>query len=80
MDEERIKQIAQQVYDSNTKRDQLSTLKVPRHVHNGIDSPLIPTDKIGTSLSGYSVIDENNISTPTSVQLFTGVQLFLQYQ
>ena len=39
--EEQIRQIAQRVYDENQAKNQNTSLKVARHIHNGIDVPRI---------------------------------------
>lgn len=46
MDEQQIRDIAQKVFDENLKKGQFNVFKVPKHVHNGIDSPLISQDNI----------------------------------
>ncbi len=65
MDEQQIKEIAQKVYDENQKKGQFGVFKVPNHVHNGVDSPLINQDNI---ISGtYSSVG----LTSTTSEIFT---------
>lgn len=46
MNEEQIREIAQEVYDQNQDKGRLSNFKVPFHVHNGSDSPRISQDNV----------------------------------
>jgi len=41
MDENKIREIAQEVYTQNQAKNQNATFVVPKHIHSGIDSPKI---------------------------------------
>ncbi len=41
MDEDKIRQIAQQVFDENSSVNQFAVSQTPYHTHNGVDSPTI---------------------------------------
>jgi hypothetical protein len=65
MDEERMRQIAKEVYDSNQTSNQFSISKIPSHVHNGTDSNKIPIQNIqGVSLLPVSW-------NPSATELFS---------
>lgn len=55
MDETKFREIAQEVYDQNQAKNQNATFVVPKHVHNGVDSPRISQDNIDAGT--YSAIN-----------------------
>lgn len=65
MDEDKIKQIAQQVYQENQAKNQNTTFKVPKHIHNGVDSPAVNQDNIVAGTYSMCGITE------TSSEIFT---------
>lgn len=68
MDENKIRQIAQQVYQENQSKNQNTTFKVAKHVHNGIDSPTISQDNIqaGTfSIGGFTSTTSETFTVET---------------
>jgi len=53
MNEERIKELAQQVFDTNSASDQFAVATVPFHKHNGMDSPTVPFTNLSDVPSSY---------------------------
>lgn len=61
MDEQKIREIAQSVYDQNSSRDRFTAqTNVTLHKHNGNDAPKIPIQNI----AGVTILPvTNNVST-----------------
>lgn len=73
MNEDQIRQIAQDIYDKNQSTNQWNVSKIPLHVHNGVDSnkvkytdllevPLILSGVITTNGSGNIHIYDSRIT------------------
>lgn len=68
MNEERVRQIAQQVHDSNSTSDQFAVGQVPFHTHNDIDSPALTF----TTITFAGVIQDSGFFDTTVVSPFAG--------
>ena len=55
MDENKIREIANQVYQENQAKNQNTTFVVPKHIHNGVDSPRVSQDNIESGT--YAVVN-----------------------
>lgn len=68
MNEEKIKQLAQEVYDQNQAKNQNTTFVVPKHIHNGVDAPRLNIDNIdsGTfSMFGVTISSSGTFDIET---------------
>jgi hypothetical protein len=69
MDENKVKQIAQQVYAQQNTTKQFSVTQTSFHTHNGTDSPKVQADNIipltTAILPIYSIVSENNLIVNT---------------
>ncbi len=81
MDEQKMREIAQQVYLESQTRGQFSPVKIPVHIHNGIDNQkisarnLVYNNKIITSIFAQEqpvslVTLDVGVFNPTSIKAF----------
>lgn len=72
MDEKKMRQIAEEVFNEKLNETQFGFTSIPYHVHNGTDSPVI----LPLSVTGFASLPANNpdgIVSPTTLdtQIFT---------
>lgn len=74
--EEKIRQIAMQVFQQMQSKQQYGAFKLPNHEHNGIDTPRInPVNITGFSAlpaGGDGVVTKNTFTAPSSAQSLQG--------
>ncbi len=64
MDEDKIRQIAQQVFDENSGVNQFAVSQTPYHTHNGADSPSFAFTNLKDVPSSYATTAAGNFGRP----------------
>lgn len=73
-----MRQIAQEVYDQNQTKNQNTTFVVPKHIHNGVDSPRVNQDNIDPGT--FSICGLKSVSSETfTIETFPNVTNILLY-
>jgi hypothetical protein len=67
MDEQKIKKIALEVFQSQLKQSQYQVTPVPVHIHNGTDTPRIPPSSVINFVSLPSTVSTNGVLSPDNI-------------